>query len=206
MCLKLITAALLAMALACGPALACKGDNVLFEDDFTSNDGSWSGDDNFDIFRGEARLKPPDGGSATAVYTGMPFDDADICVDVGLPQPRDPTRVFGGLIFWQDADSFYVFLVSPEGNARVTRVQNGKASHPVGLRKADSLNTAANAVNTLRISSKGSEVSTYINDKPFASFKGEPPPQGGRIGLWGQSERGAENIWSFRNLKVTEVP
>jgi hypothetical protein len=206
MSFNLITAMLLATALASSPALACKGSNVLYEDDFSSNDGNWPNDDTFNIFRGNARLKPPAGRNAAAIYNGMTFDDADICVDVALPQARDPTRVLGGLIFWQDDQNFYAFLVSPDGNATVLSVQDGKSTRPVSLRKADSLNTAANSVNTLRVTSKGEEVSAYINDKPFATFKGEPPSSGGHVGFWGQSENGAENTWSFSNLKITEFP
>jgi hypothetical protein len=207
MALRVFMGALLAMALASVPALACKGPNVIFSDNFTDVDPGWSTDDQFAIGGGKVQIKPDAGKSYGSYYGGSIFDDADMCVDLSVSPPRDPTNLSGGLVFWlDDWENAYLFLISPAGQAAVLRYQKGKALYPVSWRKADSVKTGANAVNTIRVTTKGSAVSTYINDKPFVALKGQPPKGGGSIGLYGESENGAQNVWTFSNLKITDLP
>ena len=197
---------LLAAMIASSPALACKGRNVILADDFTTPDAAWGdNDDSFIIGSGTLQLKPAPGSTLGGVYQGELFEDADICIDMVMPTGRNPPN--GGLLFWwQDWDNAYLFQADATGSAAVFRWQRGRGLFPVSWRKAPSLKTAANAVNTLRLTLKGGTATAYINDQRFATFKGNPPQGGGMIGAFGASENGVSNTWTFSNLKVTDLP
>jgi hypothetical protein len=205
MSLRLVTGALLAIAVASSPALACKGPNVIFADNFAEADPGWGTNDSLVIGSGHAQLKSQPGGVAGSFYSGSFFEDADICIDVAAPAAKNPAEVNAGLVFWADDwDNFYMFQITPGGQASIYRSQKGKSMFPVSWRKAD-VKTGANAANTLRLVLKGTSATAYINDKQFAAFKGMPPKDGSLIGMFGASENGAVNVWTFSNLKVTDT-
>jgi hypothetical protein len=204
MILRLFMTAFLAVALASAPAFACKGPKVLFEDDFKEADPGWPIDDSIAIASGHLQVRSPAGEVRGVMYSGATFEDADMCVDVAVTAARDPTAVVGGLVFWYDDwDNFWALLFSPEGSATVYRVQKKKALNPVTWRKAAAIKTEPNAVTSLRIAIKGTALSTFINDRPFAAFKGQPPEGGGLVGFWASSEPGAPNTFTSSNFKLT---
>jgi hypothetical protein len=206
MSLRFATGALFAIVLASSPALACKGPNVVFADSFAEADPGWGTNDQLVIGSNRAQLKSQPGGVAGSFYTGSFFDDADICIDVTSPAARNPAEVNAGLVFWADDwDNFYMFQITPDGQASIYRSQKGKTIFPVSWRKADAVKPGANAVNTLRLTLKGGNGTAYVNDKQFVAFKGMPPKGGSLIGLFSASENGAVNIWSFSNLKITDA-
>ncbi len=53
------------------------------------------------------------------------------------------------MVFWlADSNNYYGVYIAPNGFAAIDRVQNGKVLSPVSWRKATSLKTGANAVNS----------------------------------------------------------
>jgi hypothetical protein len=203
---KSIALMVLALGLASGPALACKGNTVLLQADFRQVDPSWDG--NLGIGGGVAKIAPDPGYLSWPFYQGSLFTDADICVDVTIPTGAKPNSIAGGLVFWaSDYQNFYAYLVANGGTMAILRRQNGKFLSPVGWRKAEGVNLTDNAPNTLRITLKGKTATTYINDKPFVTMTtGQPPDGGSQIGLYGESEQDKTDTWTFSNLKVTNVP
>src|SRR5919108_3552666 len=91
-----------AMLGAADPALACNGDRLLFEDDFTTHDTTLWGkpDKSFEIKGGRAQFHPDANHLWWSWNTIFAFDDADICVTIALIETTDPTRSYGGLVFW----------------------------------------------------------------------------------------------------------
>lgn len=205
--LRVVVALSLLSALLPGSALACKGPNVIFADDFSTSDPAWGeNDDKFIVGDKKMIVKPSPGKGYGGSYQGNFFEDSDICIDVVMPNTKD-TGVSGGLLFWfDDWDNYYILEIDGSGSAAIIRWQRGKSLAPVTWRKAPAVKTAPGAVNTLRIVLKGDAGRAFINDQPFATFKGTAPKGGSVIGVFGGSENGASNTWTFTNLKVTNVP
>jgi hypothetical protein len=203
---KSIALIVLALGLASGPALACKGNTVLFQADFRSVDPSW--DTNLGIGMGVAKIASNPGYISWPFYQGSLFTDADICVDVTIPTGAKADSIAGGVVFWAaDYNNFYAYLLANGGTMAIVRRQNGKFLPAVRYRKAEGVNMTAEAANTLRITLQGKTATTYINDKPFVTLTtGQPPEGGSQIGLYGESEPDKTNTWAFSNLKVTNVP
>src|SRR5205807_4814842 len=96
--LRLVTGALLAMAVASSPALACKGPNVIFADNFAEADPGWSTSDAIAIGSNSIQLKSQPGGVTGSFYSGSFFEDADICIDATSPAAKNPADVNAGLV------------------------------------------------------------------------------------------------------------
>jgi hypothetical protein len=129
MSLRFATGALFAIVLASSPALACKGPNVVFADNFAEADPGWGTNDQLVIGSNRAQLKSQPGGVAGSFYTGSFFDDADICIDMTSPAAKNPAEVNAGLVFWADDwENFYMFQITPDGQASIYRSQKGKRS------------------------------------------------------------------------------
>jgi hypothetical protein len=185
-------------------AAGCTG-NVQFADAFGQADPGWPTSDNFSIGGGKFQIKPDAGKDVWSIYGASLFGDADICVDVSVSAASDPTGPGAGVVFWlADSNNYYGVYIAPNGFAAINRIQNGKVLSPVSWRKATSLKTGANAVNTIRLTLKGNAISCYFNDQLFYTIQGAQPQGGGQFGLEAWSEKANPNIWSFTNLKVTD--
>jgi len=197
------------LILAAGPALACKGPNVLFQDDFRQIDDSWNVDPHADavtIEDGKVKVKADPNAGYTVLYGGLIFDDADLCVTVQVPrQTENGAQAAAGPVFWaQDYDNYYTFTITPDGVAAIARLIRGRW-HYVLVREADGIKKHPGDKNVLRVSTKGNSVTTYINDVKFATVKAQVPENGGRIGLHAESEQAHRDTWKFMDLKVTDL-
>jgi len=218
-----------------GPAVACTGPGVIFEDNFQSANPAWDSGPSaipitpavpiLSIASGQAKLTPPPGSFALAVYDAQFFPDDrnpnfDACVDISGPQVADASQAAAGIVFGQSAAGFYVFAMEEDGQAAVAQFQQQPFgwSYPVPWRPAASLKTGANASNTLRVtlSPNGTpgkaavsySAVVYINGSEFAALT-LPSFQGGKLGLWDEGDPGANPVtgatWSFSNLRVTNA-
>jgi hypothetical protein len=95
------------LILAVGPALACKGPNVKFTDDFRQMDDSWAANPDTDtviVEDGNARIKAGPSEGFTVLYRGFIFDDVDFYVTVQLPDLTDHAdQLLAGPVFWGEA-------------------------------------------------------------------------------------------------------
>src|SRR5262249_8106948 len=98
MSLRFVTGALLALTVASSPALACKGPNVIFADDFAEADPGWGTSETVVIASSSIQLKSKPGGVAGSLYNGSFFEDADICIHLPSPAPTNPTSVHARLV------------------------------------------------------------------------------------------------------------
>ena len=198
------------LIVAAGPALACKGPKVMFQDDFRQIDDSWNVGphaDSVTVEDGKVKVKADPSAGYTVLYGGAIFDDADLCVTVQVPrQTENGAQAAAGPVFWaQDYDNYYTFTITPDGVAAIARLIRGRW-HYVLIREADSIKTRPGDKNILRVTTKGNWVTTYINDVKFATVKAQVPENGGQIGLHVQSEHAHRDTWKFMNLKVTDLP
>ena len=197
--------------LAATPAFACKGPNVKFSDDFRQVDDSWGIDpksDTVSVEDGKVKVKADPSGGFTILYGGPVFDDADLCVTVQVPsQTGKSDELAAGPVFWaQDYNNYYTFAITPGGKAAIVRRYRGRWVYVLDYRNADGLKTQPGDKNVLRVTTKGSSVTTYINDVKFATVKAQVPENGGQIGLHAESEQAHRDTWKFINLKVTDLP
>jgi hypothetical protein len=204
MSLRSFAGVAVALALLSTPALACKGRNTAFSDDFAREEPSWTtiyGE--FGVTGGKATLKSNAGEFAVVLNDGDTFESGDLCVDVLAPDYRGGGGgEFGGVMFaTKDLGNFLAFWVSPpDGLAGVTGRKNGKWVNPVPGRKSDAINQRSGSPNQLRLTWKDKTVSTYINDKPLVQFTLQPMERA-FFGLYAQSEG---KIWQFDNYKITD--
>ncbi len=206
---RLLAAVAATVLLAATPALACKGPNVQFADDFREVDASWGSEPGIvSVEEGKVKIKADANAGYNIMYSGTPFDDADICVTVR--SPNDTTaknQAAGGLVFWgADYDNFYVFEIDPVGNASLQRKLKGKYINIVPWKATNLLKTEPGAKNVLRVTTSGNQITMYLNDLKLASVKGQVPPGGGSIGLHAESEKAKHDTWKFSDLKVTDLP
>jgi hypothetical protein len=199
------------LILVVGPALACKGPNVKFMDDFQQIDDSWGVDldtDTVTVEDRKARIKAPANEGFTVLYRGFIFDDADFCVTVQMPRLTDnDNRPAAGPVFWgEDYGNYYVFTITPGGEAAIVRRVRGTWFYVIDYRKVDSIKIEPGDKNVLRVTTRGNLITTYINDTRFATVRAQVPKDGGQIGLHAESEVTRRNIWEFIDLKVTDLP
>ena len=207
-----VAAAMLALLIA-NPANACKGSKILFADDFRDADPAWPVDTTnlYAIGDGKFTITPVATAAPNvmwiALYGGSLFGDVDMCVTLTFPAGEGVGEQSGGLAFWgTDINNVYRFGISPGGTASIIRWQNGKVLFPVSWRKADAIKTAPGATNTLRVTLNGMSATTYINDTPFFTIKGQPPEGGSEIGISAGKGEKASFPFVFTNLKVTDLP
>src|SRR5919109_1983737 len=176
-----------AMLGAADPALACNGDRLLFEDDFTTHDTTLWGkpDKSFEIKDGRAQFHPDANHLWWSWNTIFAFDDADICVTIALIETTDPTRSYGGLMFWvKDNDNFYSLDIASNGYFQVRRKLAGKWTPGIlPWTQTDALKHGPNQPNKVRVSVKSQTVAVQINDTEVARFRAQPPDHPSFIGL-----------------------
>ena len=198
-----------ALLLASGPAFACKGQKTLFSDDFKQVDASWGFDSpDVSVEEGKVKVKPQPDISNLLMYKAILFTDADYCVTVRMPNSlTDSDNTMAGPLFWAtDYDNYYMFMITPSGYAEITRKVKGKWIDVIEWKQAADIKREPGAKNILEVRTSGDTIATFINDKPFASVKGQVPDGGGQIGMRAQSEKGQVDTWKFTGLAVTDLP
>lgn len=205
--LKLISCLLFTifLILASSPGFACKGTDVLFQDNFSKMDPSWGTPNPQKRVENNAFVLEPNLGiTYDVVNQTVLLQDMDYCIDVKLAK-GDATTYGGGLVFWaKDVDDYYFLYILTDGSYYVGRYAGGRYMHPVGIQKTQAINTSPGAVNHLRVVTKGNQATVYINDAQLATFTGQVPEGGGLIGVAGDSGKSVKNTWMFTNLKITK--
>jgi hypothetical protein len=199
--------ALIALAIAASPALACKGNEEIFSDDFTEDTGFWTKADWITIGGGSMELKLPSGYMGTAGYRGDVPKDFDLCFDVTYPQMKAPAGMaLGGIDLWfKDHDNKHAIITAPIGIIGAGRMANGKFTPLAPFRPFPSLKTGPGQKNTLRVTVKGNSVTLYANDQRVSTFRATPI-EGDIFGFHATSEQDNVNAWKFSNLKITNAP
>lgn len=208
----LTTDAFLSLAAVTSPALACKGTETLFRDDFTDVDPAWiikENDTNVRIEAGVLTVKSDIGHNYWLQYGGQDFPSADACIDIIAPSDKPSADVLGGLGFWT-GKAWHIAYIATDGSAGVNGLQNGSWITPVPIRRFDGIKTTPKATNQLRVTwnappesnSKAAPnptVTIFINDKQFIKYK-VAPNSDRTIMIYTQSG-GAE--YKYKNLVIT---
>ena len=199
-----LTMGMAVVVLAVTASLAGK---VLFEDKFTAMDLGWGVPTNEVYVKDGKFIITPGLNTGRNVYNQSAFfpDDIDVSVTVNFQKVGDETRV-PGLLFWVNSPTeYYGLMVGPRGRFGVLRsVAGGRYLMPVPWQDSDAIKKGEGADNVLRVVTKGTQGTAYINGQKVAIFSGQPPVGGTQIGLGGSSGETASNVVAFSNLTVTE--
>jgi hypothetical protein len=203
----IIFVAVLFLLFANGSVFACKGSQILFEDNFSALEPAWGeANANLSVANGKLKIQPEINQSYSAINQANIFEDMDACINVSLAK-SDDANYGGGLIFWAKGyGDYYYLMVTGDGWFTVKRWTNNRVLEPVPWRQNSALKKGLGEVNQVRVVTKGSEAKVYINDTEVVALKGQPPQGGGFIGLTGNSPANVQNknVWEFSELKVTK--
>jgi hypothetical protein len=150
-------------------------------------------------------VTPPLNGVYMYFSQGNLFNDMSACVDLTIASGGPKLNyTFGGLAFWSvDVSNTYYLAIGPTGTFSVARYIGGRFISIVGWTSNPAVKTGLNQVNHLRVVTKGTSATLYINDKQVAFINGQPPQGGSEIGLIADSGPRTRDVYQFSNLKVT---
>src|SRR5882672_7648458 len=119
----LTSGAILAVVIASGAAQACGGKTELFRDDFTKVNRAWAKPSNFKteftIGGGKMLAKNAEEEWGKITYGAKLFAEADVCVDVVVPQVDDPTDKWAGILFEGPDNGNYIVAIGFDGTIGV---------------------------------------------------------------------------------------
>ena len=186
-------------------ALACKGSQVLYEDNFATLNPAWGQQSaNLSVNNGKLILQPNVNEGLVLLNQANLLGDMDACINVTMAKSDDPIQS-AGLIFWaKDYGDYYYLLVNSDGWFSVNRWVNGNRSATVDWRENAAVKKGVGQINQLRVVTKGNQATVYINDMEAVTFKGQPPDGGGFIGVKGNSAEKSQIVWEFSDLKITK--
>jgi hypothetical protein len=188
-----LAAALIAVPLlvaGTGASLACGGDTVLLNEDFSFADASWGApSNNFTIKDGAAVIKADSQHGYKALDNAFLFQDADICLNVTALEVAKPEESAGGLAFWaQDYKNAFFLTIAANGYYKIGRMVNGAwVNPPFDWAQSDLIVQGVNKPNALRLTIQGQTLAVEINGKPATRLRGQAPAAPSLIGLYAES-------------------
>jgi len=177
-------------------AATCPG-NVVFQDSFESVNPSLdvaSYPQSKIIIQGGTAvtsLLQPGKMARTEEYWGARYGDVNVCVTVGTVATEPAENELGGVVFWAtDYANFYDFQVNPTNGqfAVAQRLPSGQWGMPVAWTTSPVIVQGMGKTNALRVQTKGSTATLYINDQLVGTFAGTAPAGGGQVGFYGQGD------------------
>jgi len=190
-----------------GHGLACNGDKVLLDEDFSFQDAAWGdADKNFAIKDGSAFLRPDVSRGYKALNQGFLFGDADICLTVTAVDISKPEDAAGGLAFWaKDFKNAFFLLIAANGYVKIGRLVNGAwVSAPFDWTQSDAVKQGLNQQNKLHIAIKGQTLAFDVNGKAIGKLRAQSPGGDSMVGIYGESSDKVDS-WKFNDLKVTNI-
>ena len=185
------------------PPVAVKVQHL---DKFAASNPGWGIlDANWAVMDDKLQVTPLLNSSAVLINHKIGYTDAEISVDVVMSKGEDPDQL-GGLIFWaKDYNDCYALVISADGKFAVGRKLIGRWINPIAKTGNPAIKTGIGQTNKLRVQTKGSFLTAYINDIEVARLGGEPPQGIAYIGLYGESGETTQNVWEFTNVTISSV-
>lgn len=202
------TLLMLSAAVVTDAHAACDGKEVLFVDDFSKPDLSWSPRD-FTAFGSKKYVVAiePNGTIRDWPSAHLFSENYSVCVQVKLPS--DPAGAAGsGIAFWINptknqtgAMDYYMAVISPDGYYWVSRVTNGTRSPVLDDVREPLVKTGPNDINELSVTLRGSSGTFAINGKEVGKFTGQPPKQS-HAGITAGAPLDKKYVVEFSNFRV----
>jgi hypothetical protein len=188
---------------------ACPG-TVMFEDSFATPDANLniaaSSGTQFASAGGKGELTIQQANWGQMVeYAGM-YGDADVCATFGTEAADKAEGQMAGILFWAvDYNNAYLL----EFNVSTGQFEIAQKSGGNWVLTATSTPSAAvvkgmGKTNTLRVQTKGTVATLYINGQQVETMSGQPPAGGGFVGFYAESESTytAKETWDLSNFTV----
>jgi 3-keto-disaccharide hydrolase len=187
-------------------ALACAGNEIIFEDKFEDDAGGWSHKDTVEVKDGSFIFKLPANDMQSNLNVTFTVQDADICTEAVWPADGDQPVLGAGLLFWgEDNRTYYQFGILNNGRYWIARKQDGVWLGAIAANvDSPAIQRSPGASNTLRVDAKGNTLTFYINGTEVRKLRGQAPKGGWRFGVSGDNfDKQKEATVLFTNMKVT---
>jgi hypothetical protein len=195
-------------------AATCPG-TVVAQDAFTSPSPTWDAtaypQSKIAIQGGKAEVSLLQPGFVRAEeYWGARYGDVNVCVTAGTLATDKSEGQVAGLIFWAvDYNVYYVLLVnSANGQFEVgSKLPTGQWAFPVAWTASPAIVQGMGKANALRVQTKGTTATLFVNDQQVGSITGTPPAGGGQVGFYSESLSTATSTdtFDFSNFVVTST-
>ncbi len=202
LCCSILLSVLATIFLQTTPAFA-----RYYEDKFATLKQDYTSNTKISVKDGMLLLPAPTNRGFKAINGSLLFDDMDATVSLALIDEQKPDKsdpAVGGMIFWATNDqNYYVFQVSDNGSAGVARVINtSRFLNPVAWKTLPAVKVGLNQWNVLRVVTKASHATCYVNDTVVGEFDGQLPDGGGQIGFYSGGESGGPITYAFKDLSI----
>jgi hypothetical protein len=182
---------------------------VAFEDNFKVADPGWgvTSTSQAAYVDGQLALKPRADKVWEQFYPSLFFKSATVCTHIKSPLQMTDLEgtANGGLVFWGiNRTNYYTVDIFPNGRIGIYRMFNEQWAKVLPAVKSPAVKSGLGATNELMVSYGGDMAAFYVNGQKVMEFRGQPPANGGSIGLFAGSEAGAENEWRFTDVVVVE--
>lgn len=189
-----------------GQAVACDGNEIIFEDSFEDDAGGWSHKDTVAVTGGTFVFTLPADDMQSNLNVTFTVENADICTEAVWPQGGDQPILGAGLLFWgEDNRTYYQFGILNNGRFWIARKQDGAWLGTIAANiDTPAIKKSPGASNTLRLKADGNTLTFYINGTKVRKLRGQAPKGGWRFGLSGDNfDKQNEATVLFSNMKVT---
>ena len=196
----------MAMAVVLLAVTGSVAGKVLFEDKFTSLDPSWGAPGPImDVKDGKFIITPEKNTTQTILNQANVFPN-DNEGSFGMTFVTVAAPSWGsGLVFWaKDYNEYYAVLLSAEGWFAVQRNVAGRFLVPVAWRASDAVKKGQGAENQVKVATKGTKATIFINGTEVTSFTGQPPEGGTLIGFKVASGPEGSNSVAFSNFQLVQ--
>jgi hypothetical protein len=179
---------------------------VLFADDFQTLLPGWgSAKSHWEIGNGRFTVHPALNQYYFEDSRRGPFTDVSIEADVVLAKGSDFTRP-GGIVFWcKDAQNFYVFAITMQGDYAIFRRDQNRWTTILKRTRTDALNLSVGKTNHLQLVTRGTSADLYLNDQSLQTVSSENSDAGGFVGFYGESSEHELMAWEFMHLKIRSL-
>ena len=202
--LALVAASL--TAVGSNRVIACEGDKVLLDEDFSFPNLAWNYSKRAEIKDGAVFVRPETEHSYRFLNQAFLFTNADICLTVTAQEVSKPENSYGGLLFWApDLANAHLLLIASNGYFTMKRlVQNEFVPPPLDWAPSDFIVQGVDKPNKIRLTIKDDLLSIAINDKVVGKLRGQSPGAPSLIGLIAASSDKIDT-WKFSALKITNL-
>jgi hypothetical protein len=140
-----------------------------------------------------------------AEYAGL-YGDADVCATFGTQATDKAEGQMAGLIFWAaDYNNLYMleFNVST-GQFVIAQRTGGNWVMIATSTPSAAVEKGMGKTNALRVQTKGTVATLYINGQQVETLSGQPPAGGGYLGFYAESESTytAKETWDISNFTI----
>jgi hypothetical protein len=202
---KMATLAM-AMAMVLLAVTVSLAGKVLFEDKFASLDPSWGAPGPImDVKDGKLIITPSVNTTQTVLNQANVFPN-DAEASFAMTFVKAPAPTWGsGLVFWaKDYNEYYAVLINVEGWFAVQRHVAGRYLLPVAWREFAGIKQGEGAENQVKVVTKGTKATIFINGQEAISFTGQPPQGGTLVGFKVASGPEGSNTVAFSNFQLVQ--